>query len=146
MTKQKSTESGVLHNFIISVIIAPILLLIIFGFTFLQGEISRSKEEKRREHLDDILAACINSEKSNLCSKLKKKYNISFKYCKSILDPINEQYIPTTLPDGSFTIIENPIWHGVAWEGDSSMPPKDNLFNYGIYQDCVDSIDTKAVK
>ena len=147
MSKNKK-DHYILKNFGISIVIAIVLMGILFGGAFLSEAIEKHNENQRREHLDDVLSACINSENSNLCIKLKKKYDITFKYCKSHLDSIDKQYHTITLPDGSPYFIYEPIWHGVAWEGDSSMPPnQDNsLISLNAYYDCADHIDTKATK
>lgn len=144
--KTPQKDHYILKNLRISVIIASFLIIIGLGWAFLSEKINNWKEDQRQQHLDDVLAACLNSENSNLCSKLKKKYSITFKYCRSYADPMDKQAYTVTLPDGSPYLIYDPIWHGVAWEGDSPTPPSQSfgLGSYNFYYDCTDHIDTKA--
>ncbi len=70
------------------------------------------------EKLDEVLDACTNNEYSSECQKIKKKYNMSFKYCKSFADGVGK------FEDGYY--ISAP-YYPVAWEGTSAEPPEKTI-------------------
>ena len=118
------------------------IVLIVGGVAWggISNWIKDMEEEARDNHLNEVLVACTNREDSDRCKSLQKEYSITFKYCKSILDSVQDQYKIVYLPDGSTTLDYRPIWHAVVWEGSSSTPPKTSnaIGDLSIYRDCVD--------
>lgn len=134
-------QNGTVQDSKLTVIIV-VVIIIVGGIAWggIGKWLEESKEEARNNHLNEVLAACTNREDSDMCRNLRKKYDITFKYCKSVLDSVEDQYKIIYFPDGSSTIEYYPIWHAVVWEGSSPTPPKSSsdLFNLSIYRDCVD--------
>ena len=138
MYSRKKTD-GVLQNFKLAIVITIILIIAGAIWGGISHLIEESNNKRRDDQLDEVLDVCTGKEDSNTCKKLQKDYNITFKYCKSIADPIDKQYKFITLPNGETTMISNPIWHAVAWEGKSDTPP--NNSNLKIYYDCSNHIE-----
>ena len=79
-------------------------------------------KDRIRERLDKVIDICTDNENSSDCKNIQKRYGMTFRYCHSIGD-----YNKTTTAYGSdgrtFQLPYFP-WHAVAWEGNSSEPPK----------------------
>ena len=78
-------------------------------------------EDRIRERLDKVIDVCTDNEDSSDCKNIQKKYGMTFRYCHSIADMNKTRTIyingePFEMPLFS--------WYAVAWEGDSSEPPK----------------------
>ena len=138
MAKKQSNE--LFQNFKLAIIITIVLIVGGVAWGGISKWIEDSKEEARNNHLNEVLVACTNNENSDRCKSLQKKYDITFKYCQSVLDSVEDQYKIVYLPDGSSTIEFHPIWHAVVWEGSSPTPPKNSsdISNLSIYRDCSD--------
>ena len=136
----KKQSDGLFQNFKLAVIITIILIVGGVAWSGISKWIEDSKEEARNNHLNEVLVACTNREDSDRCKSLQRKYDITFKYCKSILDSVEDQFKIVYFPDGTSTIEYHPIWHAVVWEGSSSTPPNTSnvLGNLSIYKECAD--------
>ena len=137
----KKQPNGVFQNFKIALFITIAFIVALIAWAGISSWIKNKEEEDRDNRLDEVLYACDGKENSSKCLKLQKKYNITFKYCKSVLDSVEDQYKIVYLPDGSTTLVANPIWHAVVWEGSSPTPPKNKSDLFQIYKDCADHID-----
>lgn len=126
--------NGALKDFLVSLAIAGLLIAGLFIYFWLSSKSEKRQERNRQSRLDEALAVCTNNEDSSTCKNLQSKYSITFKYCKSTLDSVEDQYKFVKLSDGTTTIVANPIWHAVAWEGTNSEPPKEMGFRF--YYDC----------
>lgn len=77
------------------------------------------------DRLEEVIDMCDDNESSSECKKLKRLYNMTFKYCVKVKES-----------DYGFQGMNwtfNPKYegiYGVAWEGDSTSPPQDNSSPY----------------
>lgn len=76
-------------------------------------------KERINERLEEVIDTCMNNERSLACKKIKERYNMSFKYCKSKTDGFDVSLYST-----------KPIY-GVAWEGKSETPPESKIYFNG---------------
>ena len=70
--------------------------------------------DRINERLDKVLSICTDNEYSSECKNIQKRYNMTFKYCRS-------------MGDLSKKSIFEMDWYAVAWEGTSSEPPKNEI-------------------
>lgn len=133
-------SNGVFQNLKLAIIITVVFIAGIVAWVEIGNWIKGMEEEAKNNHLNEVLVTCTNREDSDKCKSVQKKYNITFKYCKSILDSVQDQYEFVYLSDGSARIDYHPIWHAVVWEGSSSTPPDSSniVGNLSIYKDCAD--------
>ena len=105
-------------------ILAVMMLCVPALFSFFNSNYRPSLLKSTDEKLNEVVDICSMNEDSSECFKIKKKYNMTFKYCKKIE---NFSSLDVTL-------------YGVAWEGDSSEPPQQqySVFNY---YDCQEHME-----
>lgn len=83
--------------------------------------------------LEEVVDICTDNETSTECKKLKRLYNMNFRYCIKVK---NSDYRFT----GSLSWYFDPKYEGisgVAWQGDIKTPPNEDpnsLSNYYGYQ------------
>ena len=88
------------------IITAISLVLVVIFFIWWAGSDSWPWPSKAAidKRLDEVIDTCMDNETSRACQDIKKKYNMTFKYCQKGYDPLSV--------------------YGVAWEGTSSTPPE----------------------
>lgn len=79
-------------------------------------------KERIRERLDKVIETCTDRENSSDCKNIQKRYGMTFRYCHSIGD-FNKTTTVYGSDGKSFQMPYFP-WYAVAWEGNSSEPPK----------------------
>lgn len=89
-------------------------------------------DERIRERLEEVIDICTNNEDSIRCKNIQKRYNMTFRYCESTFPTTKTYWINgQALTGPSFDE------YAVAWEGDSSTPPKSNsYFTLDQYRNC----------
>ena len=78
-------------------------------------------KDRIRERLDKVIDNCTDNENSSDCKNIQKKYGITFRYCHSIADMNKTQVVYL---NGQSFQMPSFSWYAVAWEGNSSEPPK----------------------
>lgn len=78
-------------------------------------------KDRIRERLDKVINICTDNENSSDCKNIQKKYGMTFRYCHSIADMNKTQ---TVYLNGQSFQMPSFSWYAVAWEGNSSEPPK----------------------
>lgn len=134
---RKATETDrawQIKSIVIALIIVAGIIVAIFASEWF-GDLS---EERRNDRLEEVLEECNGRENSSKCKKLQEKYNMTFRYCRTISDTDRIKTYYT--PDGMFHI-EMPPKTPVVWEGNSQQPPKDSLGFSSFYHDCTEHDD-----
>lgn len=81
-------------------------------------------KDRIRERLDKVIDICTDNEDSSECKNIQKRYDITFRYCHSIADMNKAQ---TVYLNGKSYEMPSFSWYAVAWEGNSSEPPKNEI-------------------
>ena len=80
-----------------------------------------SSKGRINDRLDKVIEICTDNENSTDCKNIQKKYGMTFRYCRSIADMGKTQ---TAYLNGQSFQMPVFSWYAVAWEGNSSEPPK----------------------
>ena len=81
-------------------------------------------KDRIRERLDKVIDVCTDNEDSSECKNIQKRYGTTFRYCHSIADMNKTQ---TVYLNGKSYEMPSFSWYAVAWEGNSSEPPKNEI-------------------